>query len=199
MHLPHIRDLPTGCRVCSPTRPGARRRPASTASSCTTRTPTRWRRSSRAPTRARTATAARARTACACRSRSSRACAARAQRLCRRLPLPRRRMHRRRQRACRRDLLRRRLRPGRHGLPVDLARRQVRRRQAARRRRGRLSVHRPQRLRVHAAVHLRRARAVRPQRRADRRDPAARSAPPALQRRSCAPAASTTSRWPSRC
>ena len=52
--------------------------------------------------------------------------AARRQRFCRRLPLPRRRMHRRRQRGRRRRVFRRRIRPRRHGLPLDVARRQVR-------------------------------------------------------------------------
>jgi hypothetical protein len=56
-------------------------------------------------------------------------------------------------------------------LPVDQQGRQVRRRQAAERRRGRVSVHRPVRPRVHADGAQRRARAVRPQRAARRRDP----------------------------
>ena len=47
-HLPHIARAAAGAaRRCSPTPPSARRRPASTASSCTTPTPTPWRRSCR--------------------------------------------------------------------------------------------------------------------------------------------------------
>ena len=59
------------CRLCSPPRRGAPKPPASTASNCITPTPIRWPRSSRAPTRATTATAGRSRTGCACRSRCS--------------------------------------------------------------------------------------------------------------------------------
>ena len=44
----HPRAAAGAARASSPTPPSARARPASTASSCTTRTPTRWRRSSRA-------------------------------------------------------------------------------------------------------------------------------------------------------
>ena len=74
-------------------------RPASTGSSCTTRTPTRWRPSSRRSTRARTATAARARTALRLPLEVFAAVRARVgQRLRRRLPLSRRGMHRGRQR-----------------------------------------------------------------------------------------------------
>ena len=48
MHLPHIRELPTRAARAVRRRGGpSRARPASTASSCTTRTPTRWRRSCR--------------------------------------------------------------------------------------------------------------------------------------------------------
>ena len=67
----HIRDLP---QVLPGIFAAAARR-AETAGfdgvSCTTRTPTRWRRSSPRETRARTATAGAASTACACRSRCS--------------------------------------------------------------------------------------------------------------------------------
>ncbi len=76
-----------------------------------------------------------------------------------------------------------------------VARRQIRRRQAAGGRRGGLSLYRAERLRVHAAVHLRRTRPVRPQRRADGGDPRRRSATPACRCRWCAPAASTISKW----
>ena len=88
-----------------------------------------------------------------------------------RLPLPRRRMHRRRQRRRRRGLFRRAIREGRDGFHLDLARRQVRRRQAAGRRRRGLSLYGAERLRMHAAIHLRRTRTVRPQCRCHRRDP----------------------------
>jgi len=47
-HLPHIRELRACCPASSPTPRGAPPRRASTASSCTTPTRTRWRRSSRA-------------------------------------------------------------------------------------------------------------------------------------------------------
>ena len=85
--------------------------------------------------------------------------AARRPRRVRRLPLPRRRGHRGRQPRRRRGLVRRRVRPRRARLPLALQGRQVRGRQAAQGRRGRLSVHRAERLRVHADHHLRRARA----------------------------------------
>jgi hypothetical protein len=56
IELAHVRDLPRRCRACSPTRRTVRERPGSTASSCTTRTPTRWPRSCRRRTTGRTAT-----------------------------------------------------------------------------------------------------------------------------------------------
>jgi hypothetical protein len=82
-------------------------------------------------------------------------------------------------------------------LPVDQQGRQVRRREAAERRRGRLSLHRSVRPRVHADGAQRRARAVRPQRAARRGDPRAVRAA-GHTRRSSPPAASATSRRPRR-
>ena len=55
--------------ACSPTPRRAPDKRASTGSSCTTRTPTPWRRFCRRPIRARTVTAAASPIACACRSR----------------------------------------------------------------------------------------------------------------------------------
>ena len=146
----------------------ARARPASTASSSTTRTPTRWRRSCRRSTRATTATAGRARTACGCRSRCSRPCvraSARRSRSAAASSPTRGSAIEGGKHGRRRRLLRRRVRARRHRLPVALARRQVRGRQAAEGRLGGLSVHRSVGLRVHADGDLGRARAVRPQRR----------------------------------
>jgi 2,4-dienoyl-CoA reductase-like NADH-dependent reductase (Old Yellow Enzyme family) len=66
---------------------------------------------------------------------------------------------------------RRGVRARRAALPVDQQGRQVRRCEAAERRRSRVSVHRPLGARVHADGAQRRARAVRPQRRTRCRDP----------------------------
>ena len=63
VHKPHIRDLPERFPASSRPPRGARRRPASTASSSTTRTRTRWRRFSPLETRGRTATGVRVKTA----------------------------------------------------------------------------------------------------------------------------------------
>ena len=71
MHRPHIRNLRRCCRVCSLRLPFARRRPVSTASNCTTRTPIRCRRFSPAPTRGPTAMAARSKIAPGCRLKFS--------------------------------------------------------------------------------------------------------------------------------
>ena len=115
VELPHIRDLPKALPpLFAAAARRARRRPASTASSFTTRTPTRWPRSFRARTRATTATAARSRTACVCLSRRSQAVRASVgPELRRRLPFSRRRMHRGRQSARRDARLGRRLRDAR--------------------------------------------------------------------------------------
>ena len=115
------------------------------------------------------------------------------------LPLPRRRMHRGRQQRRRRGLVRRRARAGGDGLPLALARRQVRGRQAAARRVGALSLHRAQRLRVHADGALRRARAVRPEPCRPPAPCARRCAPRAARRRSSCRAASPPSSRPRRC
>ena len=115
----------------------------------------------------------------------------------RRLPLSRRGMHRGRQRRRATRSFRRRLRARRHGFPLDFARRQVRRRQAAGGRRGRLSLYR-----AAAATNACRniisdaTRPVRPQRRADRGDPQGGPRGGHRRCRSSAPAASTISRWP---
>ena len=86
-------------RRCLHRPPCAPARPASTAWSCTTRTPTPWPRSSRRPTRARTAMAASPRNACACRWKCSRAVrAALGRDYAGRLSLARGRVHRRRHR-----------------------------------------------------------------------------------------------------
>ena len=94
-----------------------------------------------------------------------------------RLPVPRRRMHRRRQRCRGCGLFRGAICKSRHGFHLDLARRQVRRRQAAGCRRRRLPLYRAERLRMHAAIYLRRQRPVRPQCRCRRRRSARRSMP----------------------
>ena len=165
---PHIRDLPRRAarhlrRRRAPRRGGRLRR----RRAALTRTPTRWRRSSRRGTRGRTATAVRARTASGCRSRSSTPSAPRRLGpLRRRLPLPERRLHRGRQHGGRCGVVRGGVRAGRHGLPVAVARRQVRGREAAEGRLGRVSLHRPERLGMHADRARGRRRTVRPQRRA---------------------------------
>ena len=163
--------------------PRAPKRPASTASSSTTPTPTPWRRSCRRSTAARMATAARARAASGCRSRCFAPCAAASRDRfvvgCRYLAdeciaggSTRRR--------CR--LLRRRVRARRHGLPVAVAWREVRGRQAAEGRLVVVSVHGHERVGVHADGAGGCARPVRPQRRCRRRAFAPPSARPAWPR-----------------
>jgi hypothetical protein len=70
LHLPHVARAAAGAARLFADAAARAREPASTASSCTTRTPTRWRRSCRRGTTcATTATAARAGRGCGCRSR----------------------------------------------------------------------------------------------------------------------------------
>ena len=154
-HLPHIaRAAARAARRCSPTPRRARSRPASTASSCTTRTPTRWRRSCRRPNtrddgyggsarRTRAPAARGVRRACARASAPTYAVG------CRYLGDECIEGGNRRRR---RGLVRRRVRARRARLPVALEGRQVRGREAAEGRRGGLPVHRAERLRVHADV-----------------------------------------------
>ena len=89
----------------------------------------------------------------------------------RRLPVSVRRVYRGRKRRRRGDLLRRRAGPGGNGLPVVVPGGQIRGREAAEDWRRRLSVHRSERLGVHADGARRRARAVRAQRRRGCGDP----------------------------
>ena len=86
----HSRAAGTCCPICSPPRRAARARPDSTASSCTTRTPTRWRRSSRGTERPRRRLRRIAgEHACGCRSKCSQRVRARSRRRLRsRVPHP---------------------------------------------------------------------------------------------------------------
>ena len=174
MELPHIRGLPSMIPGVFAARGRPRRTGwVSTASSCTTRTLTRWRRFSRRSTRVTMDMAARARTRPpAARDVSRRARRGR-RRIRRRLPVSSPTNASLVATRSRMPVLRRRVRTGRHGLPVALTRREIRGCQSSSSWLGCLSVHRSKRLGMHADAAGRRPGTVRAKRRAVGADPAA--------------------------